>query len=1013
VRRLPTWLPDLTAVWALTLPGWLPLVTGRLVGTHDGYYHLYRFLELVRAVRAGDLYPRWAPEFALGFGYPVFNYYPPLALYLALPFELLGFGLIAAFGLGQLLSVWLGAAGAYVMVRERSGRLPGIVAGVLFGSLPYLLLDVHLRGAIAETLGLALLPWACWSLRRAAEAPSRSRVALASVAVAALALGHNITVLMGLPVAVAYALLSGISRARLGRVVGAAGLGLAASALYWAPALLERGLVTHEVLTSGFYDFHNHFHPLRGLIQLTPLFEYRYDYFDRFLFKAGLLQVVLAALGAALRWRRETCFWSVVVLLGLLLQVEPSAPIWEHVPLLPFVQFPWRLLTLVGLGTVVLTAAAVGAARSRTARAVMATALLLASLGASYGLLDPALLDLRDDEVSPAALNRIELDRRLVGTTTSGEYTPRAARDELFASWNTRPTLGQPPASVDLLAIARERIDLGVSAPGGGWVAIDQREFPTWRATVDGAPWPIVPTAGQGLISTAVPAGARQVTFENGATALERAAGWVSALGIAALLLVAAGPRRWRTAGPVALLLLAFAAPSAGAAARPPDLAAAAFDGGPRLLGGAVEGGGEVTLLWTAETPVDRSLTVALRLLDEAGRVVARRDKPPRFGLRPTTVLQPGYVVRDLQTLAGPREGRYRVVVGLFDGSGYVRPRGGAVRWSEECPCAAPSPEGLGVEIGIIEGRDLLALPEPDARRPIAVADGRVGLLSFEALLGEPPRPRVSLARGVERLLARLPVLDRPTPAGRLGGPGGVLATLEHGAALRVHTTWRALADVAEDYSVTLQLLHQRQHLIAQDDEWPRRGFAPTSLWQTGQVTDDRYSLRVPGEATPGRYRLVLGLYPRRDMRRVSWSGLGAGGDWLELGHVKIPAPRPAEAPRRGPLLGGIIRMVDVAVDRGEGLIVRPRWFVEAPPGHDYTVFVHVVDASGRPIAQGDAPPLGGAYPTSLWEPGELIDDEYAVPGGSAGRVLIGLYRADTGERLRAENGADAVEIAP
>jgi hypothetical protein len=1013
VRRLPTWLLDLAVVWALTLPGWLPLATGRLVGTHDGYYHLYRFLELGLAVRAGDLYPRWAPEFALGFGYPVFNYYPPLALYLALPFDLLGLGLIAAFGLGQLVSMWVGTAGAYVLVRDQSGRLAGVVAGVLFGSLPYLLLDVHLRGAIAETLGLALLPWVCWSLRRAAEAPSRSHLALASVSVAALAFGHNITLLMGLPVAVAYALLSGVTRQRLARVVAAVALGLVASALYWAPALLERGLVTHEVLTTGFYDFHNHFHPLPGLIQLTPLFEYRYDYFGHFLFKAGLLQVLLAVLGAALRWRRETIFWSAVVVLGLLLQVEPSAPIWETIPLLPFVQFPWRLLTLVGMGTVVLTAGIVDAARSRPARAVTAASLLVASLSASYALLDPALLDLREDEVSPAALNRIELDRRLVGTTTSGEYTPRAARDALFDAWATSPALGQPPASVELLAIARERIDLGVASPDGGWVAIDQREFPTWRATVDGAPASIVPTFGQGLVSANLPTGARQVTFENGSTALERTAGWASALGVAMLVLVAAGPRRWRTAGPAALLLLAFAAPSAGAAGRPPDLASAAFEGGPRLLGGAVEGGGTLTLLWTADAPVERRLTVALRLLDDAGRVVARRDKPPRFGLRPTTVLQPGYVVRDLQTLPGPRDGRYRVVVGLFDDAGYVRPRGAAVRWSEQCPCAAPSPEGLGVEIGAIEGHDLLPQPAPDQRQPVAVAAGRVALLSIDMLLGEPPRPRPSLARAVERILARLPVAERPEPAGRLGGPGGVLATLEHGAALRVNASWRALADVAEDYSVTVQLLHQRQHLIAQDDEWPRRGFAPTSLWQTGQVTDDWYSLRVPGEATPGRYRLVLGLYLRRDMRRVTWSGPGAAGDWLELGHVKIPAPRPDDPPTRGALFGGSIRLVDVAVERGQVLTVRPRWFVEAPPGRDYTVFVHVVDASGRPIAQGDAPPLGGAYPTSLWEAGELIDDEYAVTGGAAGRVLIGLYRPDTGERLRAENGADAVEIAP
>ncbi len=68
----------------------------------------------------------------------------------------------------------------------------------------------------------------------------------------------------------------------------------------------------------------------------------------------------------------------------------------------------------------------------------------------------------------------------------------------------------------------------------------------------------------------------------------------------------------------------------------------------------------------------------------------------------------------------------------------------------------------------------------------------------------------------------------------------------------------------------------------------------------------------------------------------------------------------------------------------------------------DYTVFVHVVDAAGNRLAGNDAQP---SVPTSQWARGEVVIDERVVPipddvpPGDYG-VVVGIYRADTGERL-------------
>lgn len=258
---------DLPVIWLLTAPGWLPLLGGRQLGTHDGYYHLYRLYELVRALRAGDLYPRWADDFALGYGYPVFNYYAPLLLYLAAPFALLGASPIAAINLAQLAAALLAGASAYLLGRDLFGRMPGLVAGALYGSQPYLLVDLYVRGAVAETLGLALLPLTALLLRRAAPIATPRAVAAGAASVALLAFAHNITILLALPVLAFSALLRGGRLVALGSSIA---LGLLAATIYWLPALAERDLVSSEVLTTLFYDFHNHFQPLPEVVQRTP-----------------------------------------------------------------------------------------------------------------------------------------------------------------------------------------------------------------------------------------------------------------------------------------------------------------------------------------------------------------------------------------------------------------------------------------------------------------------------------------------------------------------------------------------------------------------------------------------------------------------------------------------------------------------------------------------------------------------------------------------------------------------
>jgi Flp pilus assembly protein TadD len=87
-----------------------------------------------------------------------------------------------------------------------------------------------------------------------------------------------------------------------------------------------------------------------------------------------------------------------------------------------------------------------------------------------------------------------------------------------------------------------------------------------------------------------------------------------------------------------------------------------------------------------------------------------------------------------------------------------------------------------------------------------------------------------------------------------------------------------------------------------------------------------------------------------------------------------------------------------------DGVEVTLYWEASAPPAEDYQVFVHVVDAGGQPLVQGDSGPLDGRYPTSQWRTDTLIEDRHIIPLGdlAAGeyRVLVGLYRLSDSTRL-------------
>lgn len=91
-------------------------------------------------------------------------------------------------------------------------------------------------------------------------------------------------------------------------------------------------------------------------------------------------------------------------------------------------------------------------------------------------------------------------------------------------------------------------------------------------------------------------------------------------------------------------------------------------------------------------------------------------------------------------------------------------------------------------------------------------------------------------------------------------------------------------------------------------------------------------------------------------------------------------------------------------------------WSARQIPRADYQVFAHLLDAQGKLVAQHDGAPQNGFRPTSGWRQGDEIQDKVGIwlPSGippGEYSIVVGLYRGDTGERLKLRDGSDALTL--
>jgi hypothetical protein len=956
-------------------------------GGGDSPFNLMRVQQLAANLRAGTFPARWMPDAAYGLGYPFFSYYAALPYYLAAGLTLIGVDILSAIKLTQTIFFAAAAVGMYAWARRvLHSRAGGWLAAVAYTVAPYHLVNVYVRGdSLSEFAAFAFYPLILWGLDRLAERPSLRRAIPPALAYAGLIVTHNLSAFIFslcvlLPYAALYVFRFTHHASRLtpkkrlpaiALFIGSLFIGISLAAWYWLPALAETDAVQMTAQTSGYFAYENHFRAA-DLAQPKFIFDYYTVTPDRpTAFAAmGLVQTILtltgaaAVLFAALRrrltgrdWRLEIAHWLFAlggVLLTTWLVTPLSRPLWDALPPLQLIQFPWRILSVQALFTALLAGAIpslVPAHRGKwTGWPQWLTSITLALLLAVAGLagLRPDYLPIAAGEVTVERLQLYELFTGNVGTTIRYEWLPRWVVPRPF----TGPALfdpDEPPRAIPLdgelvgateIAHAPTRRTWTVEAgTGGAEIAFPLYYWPGWRAAVDAAPVETRPTPGSGYLALAVPPGKHTVAIWLGRTPVRLAAELISlAAGLAVLGtgIVArgkgqeAGTKRQEAKG-----------------RKPENLASCLLHPASCIIGFAVV----LVLLVLLHPRVDAAVS-DLTMDFDSRPYLHHNPGGVAFGgwhLRSYHYsddrLVPGDTLRVTLDLEAGREA---------DGATLRLVSPAAVRQTELSAIAA-----VAVTISPQVDEGSLDLPIPADAGP-----GMYLLLLEDDATSVYLRP-VWVSAG-ER------IAERSMEATFAGGAIHLHAvTAEQPASdqLDLRLDWSAEAPIAANYGISLRLTDRAgnewatRDLVPLDTQ-PGYGFLPTSLWPVGRLVHDHYTLPLPEGIPPGdSYTLTTILY-----RVASGESVGQCASAVALGHVTTRPDAPVIAHFGRELALSRLEMPQ-RVRQGETLKFTAYWLADERPTTNYVAEWRLEAAEQTitatlPLAPGSSPT---AWPAGAW----------------------------------------------
>lgn len=523
-----------------------PLLSSGFFPMHDNT-QVQRVYELNKSLSSGMLPVRWVSDLGYGYGYPVFNFYAPLAYY---------FGALVMYFVSALIAtkimitagILLAGITMYFLGSAIFGDGAGIIAGLLYLYAPYHGVDVYVRGDIAELWAYAFIPLVFYSLYKLYQNARFRYVVIGAVGASGVILSHNLTALMAVPFfAISTVVLFFFKKDKKTVFYTLSIFILAAllSAFYWLPVFPEMKFTNVLSQVGGSADFHNHF------VCFPQLWNSPWGYGgsvpgcnDGFSFMMGKLHIILGVLGMVgilVFWQNKIkrtiiLLCSVLLLLSVFMMLPQSVGVWEVLKPMAFLQYPWRYLVLASLFSSLLSAAGVSLLGKFFAgqKNIYLASIIILSIGIIFlytkDFVPQYIYSTTSDSLT--ALHVIRWDT----SKLTDEYLPKGfIKPEKI---NQVPTsFIDSNSNVDIISAIQSvtEKDFTISVKKNTSLHINLAYFPTWHIFMDKAE--VKPQIVPSGIEIGVSKGTHALSFAYIQTPIEKTGDILTLSGIAMLLL--------------------------------------------------------------------------------------------------------------------------------------------------------------------------------------------------------------------------------------------------------------------------------------------------------------------------------------------------------------------------------------------------------------------------------------------------------------------------------------------
>lgn len=486
----------------LSLPSIFFLFHPGFFQSDDGEWMIIRFSAFHQALVDGQFPVRFLGRLNYGYGYPVANFLYPGFMYLAEIPKILGFGFAGSIKIILGLSMIASSVFTYLWLGKIFNKLPAFIGSLFYLYAPYHLFDLYKRGSVGEVLALAIAPFILWNIERKSFFWS-------SIGVAFLILSHNTLALLFLPMILIYMFFS-LKRKQYTSIL-VVGLGL--SSFFWIPAIFD---LWYTVFSQ------------------TQVSEWRHYFSDINLIGfSTLLIFVLSSffLVKKISKKRIAIFLFIAGLTSLFFATSFSDFLWKILPV-PFVQFPFRFLSITMLSTAFLSALLLNQFKGKM-RFVF-TFILFIFLGFStMPYLRPVAFFDKGD--SYYATNEAT-------TTVQDEYMPKWVKEKPTGHFQNKIEVVKGRGNIEDVVSNSKQTSFNIITQEDSVVRANTIYYPGWKAFLDNKITDISYKNEKGLMDIQIPKGKHFVKLVFGETPMRLGSDIISIGSLLGLLIIG----RWK-----------------------------------------------------------------------------------------------------------------------------------------------------------------------------------------------------------------------------------------------------------------------------------------------------------------------------------------------------------------------------------------------------------------------------------------------------------------------------------